>query len=108
MRWLSVSTLVSFDGVVQEPGGFGETERGGWANAYFGPEMQAESIRHLQASDYFLVGRRTFELLYGAWGANIEGPYAQRMSEIPKLVASTTRSGPLAGTLARSTGTSLR
>jgi hypothetical protein len=35
MRKLSVSTLVSLDGVIQDPGGFGETEDGGWANPYF-------------------------------------------------------------------------
>ena len=32
MRTLSVSTLVTLDGVIQDPGGFGETEQGGWAN----------------------------------------------------------------------------
>lgn len=30
MRKLSVSTLVTLDGVIQDPGGFGETEQGGW------------------------------------------------------------------------------
>lgn len=29
MRKLSVSTLVSLDGVIQDPGGFGETADGG-------------------------------------------------------------------------------
>jgi hypothetical protein len=35
MRKLSVSTLVTLDGVIQDPGGFGETEQGGWGNPYF-------------------------------------------------------------------------
>jgi len=30
MRKLSVSTLVTLDGVIQDPGGFGETAQGGW------------------------------------------------------------------------------
>jgi dihydrofolate reductase len=95
MRKLSVSTLVSLDGVIQDPGGFGEQDYGGWANPYFNNDMQAESLRHLQASDYFLIGRRTYELLAGAWGGIKQGAYMQRMNEIPKLVASTTLTGPL-------------
>lgn len=95
MRKLSVSTLVSLDGVIQDPGGFGEREYGGWANPYFGDFMQAESLRHLRASDYFLIGRRTYELLNKAWGGIKHGAYLERMNEIPKLVASTTLSGPL-------------
>ncbi|MGI5131175.1 dihydrofolate reductase family protein [Pseudonocardia sp. CA-107938] len=95
MRKLSVSTLVSLDGVIQDPGGFGEQEYGGWANPYFNDDMQARSLQHLQASDYFLIGRRTYELLVKAWGNSNQGAYMQRMYEIPKLVASTTLTGPL-------------
>jgi dihydrofolate reductase len=95
MRKLSVSTLVSLDGVIQDPGGFGEQDYGGWANPYFNDDMQAESLRHLQASDYFLIGRRTYQLMVKAWGDVKHGAYMQRMNKIPKLVASTTLTGPL-------------
>ena len=95
MRKLSVSTFVSLDGVIQDPGGFGELDYGGWANPYFNDDMQAESLRHLQASDYFLIGRRTYQLMVKAWGDIKHGAYMQRMNEIPKLVASTTLTGPL-------------
>lgn len=95
MRKLSVSTLVSLDGIIQDPGGFGETEYGGWANPYFTDAAQAEALRHLQASDYFLIGRVTYELLYKAWGGIKHGAYLERMEQIPKLVASTTLTGPL-------------
>jgi dihydrofolate reductase len=95
MRKLSVTTLVSLDGVIQDPGGFGEQPYGGWANPYFNEVMEAESLRHLEASDYFLLGRHTYELLNKAWGGIKHGAYLQRMSEIPKLVATTTLSGPL-------------
>ena len=47
MRTLSVSTLVSLDGIIQDPGGFGETEYGGWANLYFIVEVQADALRHM-------------------------------------------------------------
>jgi dihydrofolate reductase len=96
MRKLSVSTLVSLDGIIQDPGGFGETEQGGWANPYFNSQAEQDSFDHLQASDYFLVGRVTYELLYKSWGGVKGGPYLERMNEIPKIVASTTLHGALA------------
>jgi hypothetical protein len=40
MRKLNVSTLVTLDGVIQDPGGFGELEEGGWGNRYFDEEAQ--------------------------------------------------------------------
>jgi dihydrofolate reductase len=95
VRRLSVSTLVSLDGVIQDPGGFGETENGGWANAYFTDEARAEALRHLRDSDYFLLGRRTYELLHKAWGGRDDGAYLARINEIPKLVASRALSGQL-------------
>ena len=58
MRKLSVSTLVTLDGVSQDPGGFGETEQGGWGNPYFTADAQQAALEHLQAADYFLkIGR---------------------------------------------------
>src|SRR5262252_9345478 len=96
MRKLSVSTLVSLDGVIQDPGGFGETEQGGWANPYFTADAQQTALEHMQASDYFLIGRVTYELLRKTWADIKGGAYLDRMNEIPKLVASTTLSGPLA------------
>jgi dihydrofolate reductase len=95
MRKLSVSTLVSLDGVIQDPGGFGETDRGGWANQYFTADAQQNALEHLKASDYFLIGRVTYELLSKTWGNIKGGEYLDRMNEIPKLVASTTLSDPL-------------
>jgi dihydrofolate reductase len=95
MRKLSVSTLVSLDGVIQDPGGFGETDQGGWASPYFTADAQQNALEHLQASDYFLIGRVTYERLYKAWGNVQGGEYLERIDQIPKLVASTTLSDPL-------------
>jgi dihydrofolate reductase len=95
MRKLSVSTLVTLDGVIQDPGGFGETERGGWGNPYFTEEAQHDAYAHLMASDYFLCGRVTYELLNKTWGKIKSGPYLERMNSIPKLVASRTLTEPL-------------
>jgi dihydrofolate reductase len=97
MRKLIVSTLASLDGVIQDPGGFGETEQGGWANQYFTDDARQDALERLLASDYFLAGRTTYELMYNSWGSIKDGgPYFDRMHEIPKLVASKTLAGPLA------------
>ena len=95
MRKLKVSTLVTLDGVIQDPGGFGETEQGGWANPYFSDDARQEAYELLLASDYFLCGRVTFELMSKAWGKIKGGPYLDRMNSIPKLVASRTLKEPL-------------
>jgi hypothetical protein len=47
MGKLSVSTLVTLDGVIQDPGGFGETSQGGWGNPYFTEEAQQDAYEHL-------------------------------------------------------------
>jgi dihydrofolate reductase len=95
MRKLKVSTLVTLDGVIQDPGGFGETEQGGWANPYFTEEAEQDSLEHLIEADYFLCGRITYELLSKTWGKVKGGPYLERMNSMPKLVASRTLAEPL-------------
>ncbi|GAB3416706.1 dihydrofolate reductase family protein [Flindersiella endophytica] len=95
MRRLSVSTLVSLDGVIQDPGGFGEIDQGGWADPYFGAQAQDHALAHLRASGLFLCGRVTYEVFKAHWQRIKEGEYAERMNTIPKLVASTTLTGPL-------------
>src|SRR5512132_3667721 len=95
MRRLSVSTLVTLDGVVQDPGGFGETETGGWANPFFDEEAGRLAFEHLLASEVFLLGRETYELFKKHWTRVHEGEYAARLNRMPKLVASTTLRDPL-------------
>jgi dihydrofolate reductase len=95
MRKLTVSTLVTLDGVVQDPGGFGETDQGGWSGPFFDDEARQLALEHLTASDAFLLGRRTYELFKAFWSHVHEGEYAARMNTIPKLVASTTLRAPL-------------
>jgi dihydrofolate reductase len=95
MRKLRISTLVSLDGVIQDPGGFGETAQGGWANPFFTEEAGQRAYEQLMAADYFLCGRVTYELLSKKWGDVDSGPYMKRMHNIPKLVASRTLTEPL-------------
>lgn len=94
MRKIIVSSLMSLDGVIEDPAGISGTQHGGWANRYFDEEAAKRSLDRLQTSDYFLCGRRTYEMFAKAW-PNASGPYADRLNSIPKLVASTTLTEPL-------------
>ena len=67
----------------------------GWGNPYFTADAQQNALAHLQAADYFLIGRVTYELLHKAWGTIKGGAYLDRMNEIPKLVVSRTLTGSL-------------
>ena len=95
MRKLNVSTLVTLDGVIQDPGGFQELEQGGWGNRYFDDEAQSYALEHLRESDAFLCGRVTYEVFKEFWPQVKEGEYAQALNHMPKFVASTTLSEPL-------------
>jgi dihydrofolate reductase len=95
MRKLSVSTLLTLDGVLQDPGGFGETENGGWAGPYFDEEAGRIAYEHLLAADMFLAGRVTYELFKEHWTSVHDNEYAARLNDMPTLVASTTLTEPL-------------
>ncbi|HEX5436448.1 MAG TPA: dihydrofolate reductase family protein [Gemmatimonadaceae bacterium] len=94
MRKLIVSTLVTLDNVIEDPGGMAGFTYGGWADAYFNEEAVARSIRKLQECDYFLCGRRTYEMFSRVWSKS-SNPYADRLNSMPKLVASRTLTEPL-------------
>jgi dihydrofolate reductase len=95
MRKLNVSTLVTLDGVIQDPGGFQELEEGGWGNRYFDEEAQSYALEHLRESDAFLCGRVTYEVFKEFWPQVKEGEYAQTLNQMPKFVASRTLDEPL-------------
>jgi dihydrofolate reductase len=91
MGKVSVSTFVTLDGGMQDPGGTGEFDRGGWQIQFF--EAQAGLIARdsLFKTDALLLGRVTYEHLAAAWpGMTDEEGYAGRMNGIPKFVASRT------------------
>jgi len=94
MRKLIAGVFVTLDGVVQDPGGFSEIERGGWALDYFDDTSRQQATNGLLASDTFLLGRATYEIIEKAWSRNT-GPYAEAMNTIPKLVVTRTLRGPL-------------
>ena len=88
---------VTVDGVMQDPGGVGEIEHGGWSNAYFDEELGSAQFDQLFASDALLLGRVTFDGFAAAWPSmeETEGEFAVRMNALPKYVASRSLSEPL-------------
>jgi dihydrofolate reductase len=93
-----VSEFMSLDGVVQAPGGREEDTdggfaHGGWSMPFFDPETMGPVFDEgLAATDALLFGRRTWQTMAAAWPERAGDPFADRMNEIPKYVASRTLS----------------
>jgi dihydrofolate reductase len=93
-----LSDFMSLDGVVQAPGGKNEDEdggfrNGGWSMPYFDPEAMGSAIDEvMQDTEALLFGRRTWKVMADAWPERAGDPFADRMNEIPKYVASRTMS----------------
>ena len=91
-----LSDFMSLDGVVQAPGGPEEdTEggfaHGGWSMPYFDVETMGATIDEvMQGTDALLFGRRTWQVMTAAWPERAGDPFADRMNEMPKYVASRT------------------
>jgi dihydrofolate reductase len=75
------TTLISLDGVVEDPMSF--------AMPYFDADAQADALALLDTHDAMVFGRRTFEALGAAW-AGQSGPFPDRINAIPKYVMSST------------------
>jgi dihydrofolate reductase len=98
MRRVIVSEFVSLDGVIEDPGGSGESDRGGWSfQADHGPEGDRFKFDELAAADALLLGRVTYEGFAAAWPQMEEqtGEYGAWMNGYPKHVASRTLQEPL-------------
>jgi dihydrofolate reductase len=81
MRKLIVSTLISLDGVFEDPRS--------WTGPYFDDTAAADSLAKLQESDAMLMGRGTYEYFAPAWSV-ATGPYPERVNEMRKYVFSRT------------------
>ena len=89
MRTLIVTEFVSLDGVMEAPGGEAGYPHAGWVGPYFSDELGAYKLGEQLAADVLLLGRRTYESFVGAW-PHREGPMADKINTMRKLVASTT------------------
>jgi dihydrofolate reductase len=93
-----LSDFMSLDGVVQAPGGReedtdGEFAHGGWSMPYFDVDAMGSAIGDVMAgTEALLFGRRTWQGMAAAWPGRAGDPFADRMNEIPKYVASRTLS----------------
>jgi dihydrofolate reductase len=93
-----LSDFMSLDGVVQAPGG-GEEDtdggfaHGGWSFRFFDEEAMGPVIGEvMEKTEALLFGRRTWQAMGAAWPGRAGDPFADRMNEIPKYVASRTLS----------------
>jgi dihydrofolate reductase len=94
MRKVVVSEFLTLDGVMQDPGGVGEIEGGGWNMPYMDDEFGQFKFDELAASDALLLGRVTYQGFAAAWPeashTETEGEFAVMMNSYPKYVVSTT------------------
>jgi dihydrofolate reductase len=102
VRKVVVTENVSLDGVMQAPampdedtrGGF---TRGGWANAYADQDMVDYMTAGADKESCLLLGRLTYQTMAANWPhMPAENPFTEWINAMPKHVASTTLTGPLA------------
>jgi dihydrofolate reductase len=93
-----ISEFISLDGVVQAPGGADEDrdggfEHGGWSMPFFDPEVMGSAIDEAsKRTDALLYGRRTWQVMAGAWPARAGDPFADWINSVEKHVVSNTLS----------------
>ena len=91
-----ISEFISLDGIVQAPGGAEEDtdggfRHGGWSMPYFDPEVMGAAIGEAsERTDALLQGRRTWQVMAGAWPDRAGDPFADWMNRVQKYVVSDT------------------
>lgn len=94
MAKLVVSQFMTLDGVVEDPGGAEDFERGGWAFQFErGPEGDKFKLDELMGADALLLGRTTYEGFAAAWPSR-SGEFADKFNGMPKYVVSSTLREP--------------
>ena len=89
MRQLIVTEFISLDGVMEAPGGEPGYAHSGWVADFFSDDLGAYKLEEQLAADVLLLGRVTYEGFHGAWPQR-EGPFAEKINTMRKLVVSTT------------------
>lgn len=93
-----ISEFISLDGIVQAPGGPDEDtdggfRHGGWSMRFFDPEVMGAAVGEQSSrTDALLQGRRTWQVMAGAWPDRAGDPFADWMNSIQKYVVSDTLS----------------
>jgi dihydrofolate reductase len=90
MSKVVVSQFVTVDGVVEDPGGSEEFDRGGWAFQFDrGPEGDKFKLGEVMEADALLLGRVTYQGFAEAWPSR-SGEFADKFNNMPKFVVSST------------------
>ncbi|MDX6402519.1 MAG: hypothetical protein QOF27_3125 [Gaiellaceae bacterium] len=92
MRKILVTEFVTLDGVMEDPGGSENTDRGGWAFQFErGPEGDKFKLDETLDAGAMLLGRKTYEGFAEAWPSRTdEAGFADKMNSMPKHVVSNT------------------
>ncbi len=90
MRDLIVTEFISLDGVIEAPGGEPGYAHSGWVGPRFSDELGEYKLQEQLAAETMLLGRTTYESFYGAWPLR-DGPMAEKINTMEKLVASRTQ-----------------
>jgi dihydrofolate reductase len=89
-----VTEFISIDGVIEDPGGAEDFDRGGWAFEFErGEEGDKFKFDEVVEAEAHLLGRVTFEGFAAAWPSR-EGEFADMFNKMPKYVVSSTLSDP--------------
>jgi len=92
MGKLVLTTNITLDGVIQDPDGEENFDRGGWFNQFGGHDLEAwarlETDEALNAQA-LLLGRRSDEWFAERWSSR-GGEWADRLNGLPKYVVSST------------------
>lgn len=101
MARVVVAEFLSLDGVMQAPGGSdedleGDFQHGGWQMRYVDDVFGEAVDEGFEAVGGYLFGRITFQLFAAFWpNQPVDDPFAAKLNNLPKYVASTTLEEPL-------------
>jgi dihydrofolate reductase len=94
MAKVIVSQFITVDGVVEDPGGSEDLDRGGWAFQFDrGPDGDQFKLDEVMDAEALLLGRTTYEGFAAAWPSR-EGEFADKFNNMIKYVVSTTLEDP--------------
>lgn len=91
-----VSEFISLDGVVQAPGGPDEDrdggfEHGGWSMPFFDVDVMGAAVDEAATrTEALLFGRRTWQVMAGAWPDRAGDEFADWINAVEKHVVSDT------------------